>query len=40
MAQKYCIATAIYICFYIRISEKSDKEKFQKEMKKILALDF
>ena len=40
LAQKYCIATAIYICFYIRLSDIKDKTDFQFKMNKILNLDF
>ena len=40
LAQKYSIATAIYICFYIRLSDIKDKTDFQIKMNQILILDF
>ena len=40
LGQKYSIATAIYICFYIRLSSDNDKNNFKNEMNKILLIDF
>ncbi len=40
LAQKYSIATAIYICFYIRLSDKKDKTDFEREMNKLFKLEF
>jgi hypothetical protein len=40
LAQKYSIATAIYICFYIRLSESKDKTDFETEMNKLFELNF
>ena len=40
LAQKYCIATTIYICFYIRLHDSNDKLEFTKLMNKIFSLDF
>ena len=36
--QRYSIATAIYICFYIRLS--SQKNEFQLKMNKVIGLEF
>ena len=40
LAQKYSIATAIYICFYIRLSDSKDKNDFEQEMNNLLELNF
>ena len=40
LAQKYSIATAIYICFYIRLSDSKDKTDFETEMNKLFELNF
>jgi len=40
LGHKYSIATAIYICFYIRLSDIKDKTDFQTKMNQILMLDF
>ena len=39
-AQRYSIATAIYICFYIRLSDENDKNEFRKKMKEIIKVEF
>lgn len=40
LAQKYAISTAIYICYYIRLSNKNDKIEFQRIMNDIFDIDF
>ena len=40
LAQKYAISTAIYICYYIRLSNKNDKNEFQRIMNNILDIEF
>lgn len=40
LAQKYSIATAIYICFYIRLYDSKNKTDFQILMNQILILNF
>ena len=39
-AQRYSIATSIYICFYIRLSDEKDKNEFRKKMKEIIKVEF
>ena len=40
IAQKYCIAASIYICFYIRLSNKNNKIEFENEINRILNIEF
>jgi MoxR-like ATPase len=40
LTQKYSIAAAIYICYYIRLSNNSDKIEFQEMMGNILEIEF
>ena len=40
LAKKYSIATSIYICFYIRLSDDQDKTEFKSIMNTLLMLDF
>ena len=40
LAQKFSISTAIYICFYIRLSDKKDKTDFESIMNTLLQLEF
>ena len=40
LTQKYSIATAIYICYYIRLSKNDDKNKFITILGDILNIDF
>ena len=40
LAQKYSISAAIYICYYIRLSDNKDKMEFQEKMTNILNISF
>ena len=40
LAQKYCIATTIYICFFIRLIDSKDKIEFTKLMNKLFSFEF
>ena len=40
LTQKYSIAAAIYICYYIRLSKKNDKDEFIIKLGDILNIDF
>ena len=40
LAQKYSIATSIYICFYIRLSDKKDKTDFESIMNTLFEFEF
>ena len=40
LGQRYCIAVAIYVCFYIRLSQENKKLEFSRIMNEIFSIDF
>ena len=40
LGHKYCIAAAIYVCFYIRLSQENKKLEFSRKMNEIFSIEF